>query len=356
MTSLASKVLVSDQSVKAYLLDNGGKVRYTNMVNYFGIPTTEIQQKAGQNVNDVIQRIGVMDTEKEGKYVALPNLDNRSQTPLVSNTRGTLSDCVLTKMRAYSNDVNDTNSPELKERRITSNGRPKCLQYANRNTVMDKVPPRSVPVQRSSRILTTEFPDINSIKAELASKRHCFSDNSSISIDSIPEDVDDYVFEDTAESKSLQKQLLVAAVYGDSKTVTSLIDSHPELVNKRDFITGHTVLHWGAKLGRVDIVRMIVTKGIDVNIKTRGGQTALHLGAIHGHNDVIRMLVDDFGANVDIRNYLGKKPKDVIKNTLAADVQRRLGRSLILTRDLSRSPIVKQLDIIRRHDLRKSKK
>nr|XP_047127796.1 ankyrin repeat domain-containing protein SOWAHB-like isoform X1 [Hydra vulgaris] len=64
------------------------------------------------------------------------------------------------------------------------------------------------------------------------------------------------------------------------------------------------------------------------------GYTPLHLAAVSGHNQVIVQLIELYGANIHQRDHSGKKPKDIVKDTVAADVQRKLGRSLILAADV----------------------
>lgn len=116
----------------------------------------------------------------------------------------------------------------------------------------------------------------------------------------------------------------------DCQSLATLMDQNPHLPAKRDFATGFTALHWGAKLGRKDLVRLIADTGIDINYKTHGGQTALHLAAMHGYDDIIRMLLNDYSADVHARDYAGRKAKDFVKDTVSPDLQRKLGRSLIL--------------------------
>ena len=49
----------------------------------------------------------------------------------------------------------------------------------------------------------------------------------------------------------------------------------------RDPATGYTGLHWAAKHGNTDIVKLLAgTYELDINVKTRGGYTPLHLAGM----------------------------------------------------------------------------
>lgn len=66
---------------------------------------------------------------------------------------------------------------------------------------------------------------------------------------------------------------------------------------------------------------------MDVNIKSKGGYTALHLAVIHGHENVITSLFD-CDADVDARDYSGRKPKHYTKDKTSLWIQKKLGKKL----------------------------
>ncbi|KAL1869024.1 hypothetical protein Plec18167_008027 [Paecilomyces lecythidis] len=51
-----------------------------------------------------------------------------------------------------------------------------------------------------------------------------------------------------------------------------------------------TPLHRAAELGKIDVVRYLISQGADVNIKDAMGQTALDCAAKHGCSDIVDLL------------------------------------------------------------------
>nr|DBA30805.1 TPA: hypothetical protein GDO54_006743 [Pyxicephalus adspersus] len=96
-----------------------------------------------------------------------------------------------------------------------------------------------------------------------------------------------------------------------------------ELADKRDFISGFTALHWAAKSGNTEMMKLLFDlsqKGgasINVNVRSFGGYTPLHIAAIHERKDVIFLLVKDYSANINIRDNSGRKPYHYLKKECA---------------------------------------
>ena len=89
--------------------------------------------------------------------------------------------------------------------------------------------------------------------------------------------------------------LLRAAEEGDANAVARALDAHPELINQRGALGGHTglrtALHFGVRFEPV--VRALLDRGADPNIRDEGDNAfPLHFAA-EGHDmAVIRLLVE----------------------------------------------------------------
>ncbi|XP_020007109.2 ankyrin repeat domain-containing protein SOWAHC [Castor canadensis] len=114
-------------------------------------------------------------------------------------------------------------------------------------------------------------------------------------------------------------------------SLEGLLTCDPGLLAKRDFITGFTCLHWAAKHGRQELLAMLVSFAnkhqlpVNINARTSGGYTALHLAAMHGHVEVVKLLVGAYDADVDIRDYSGKKASQYLSHSIAEEIKNLVG-------------------------------
>lgn len=131
---------------------------------------------------------------------------------------------------------------------------------------------------------------------------------------------------------------MVKAAAGTWPDIYALFREEPGLLNRRDFISGYTVLHWIAKHGDHRVLNTLsygVSKMglvLDVDVKTTCGYTPLHLAAIHGHKKLIRLLVHKFKANVALRDTSGKKAWQYLGKGGPRDLLQLLGAPLRITR------------------------
>lgn len=149
------------------------------------------------------------------------------------------------------------------------------------------------------------------------------------SLESLQADDDDYFGHDHDEIQPEEKEWMFACSSGRMEKLKRLLSKHPYLMDNKDFILGYTALHWAGKLGRTDLVDLAVANNTTIDVKSHGGYTALHVASMSGKDEVITKLID-LGANIHARDNNGKKPKDVVKETVSPLVQNKLGRSLIL--------------------------
>ena len=76
---------------------------------------------------------------------------------------------------------------------------------------------------------------------------------------------------------------------------------------------GSTCLHVAARTGRVEIVRFLLCKDVNVHARARLDYTPLHLAAENSHVEIVRMLLRA-GSKVYHHTSKGKLASDLSKN------------------------------------------
>ncbi|XP_033175057.1 ankyrin repeat domain-containing protein SOWAHB isoform X1 [Bombus vosnesenskii] len=133
---------------------------------------------------------------------------------------------------------------------------------------------------------------------------------------------------DEDDSASVASQLdgksrewLVRAAQGDYQALAKLATEEPRLTRLKDPTSG-TALHWAAKHGDENIVKLIAGTYKDyiksVNETSNGGYTPLHIAMQFGHENIFNLLVQVYGANQEVRDYSGKKARQYLVSQEAA--------------------------------------
>ena len=105
--------------------------------------------------------------------------------------------------------------------------------------------------------------------------------------------------------------LMTAAAGGHAGVVRVLLNAGMD-VDSVDEI-GNTALCRASRLGRVDVVRVLVDEGgADVNRTGRGGGTPLMKACVTGKEDLVRMLLEA-GADVGVRDSGGETALDIAR-------------------------------------------
>ncbi len=73
---------------------------------------------------------------------------------------------------------------------------------------------------------------------------------------------------------------------------------------------GQTAFHWSAKLGDLKMLKILISKGKNLNIKDNKGRTPIYFAALNNNLDCVKFLYEN-GGNVFIEDNNGKKPVDV---------------------------------------------
>ncbi|ELW72156.1 Ankyrin repeat domain-containing protein 57 [Tupaia chinensis] len=125
---------------------------------------------------------------------------------------------------------------------------------------------------------------------------------------------------------------MLSASDGKWDSLEGLLTCEPGLLAKRDFITGLTRPRpWAAKHGRQELLAMLVNFAnkhqlpVNINARSSAGYTALHLAAMHGHVEVVKLLVGAYDADVDIRDYSGKKASQYLSQSTAEEIKSLVG-------------------------------
>jgi len=130
------------------------------------------------------------------------------------------------------------------------------------------------------------------------------------------DDLDSHDSSSISTLDHVSKQWMVTAAKCDYICLVKMLRDDPRLAKAKDFITGYTALHWAAKHGNLDLVKLLAGQyQVDVNVKSHGGYTPLHLSCQFSHQEVFDILVKAYGADPNLRDNAGKKPRQYMQLT-----------------------------------------
>ncbi|KAI9525937.1 hypothetical protein NQZ68_002485 [Dissostichus eleginoides] len=129
----------------------------------------------------------------------------------------------------------------------------------------------------------------------------------------------------------LEHEWMMCSSDGEWGSLSQLLSTDPSLVLKKDFVSGFTCLHWAAKQDKPELIALIINFAkqhhvpISVDIRSNTGYTPLHIAAMHNHMEVVKLLVGAYSADVEIRDYSGKKACQYLTDNVSLDIRDIIG-------------------------------
>ncbi|CAB1446833.1 unnamed protein product [Pleuronectes platessa] len=106
--------------------------------------------------------------------------------------------------------------------------------------------------------------------------------------------------------------------------------------------SGGTALHVAAAKGYVEVLKLLIQTGYDVNIKDYDGWTPLHAAAHWGKEEACRILVENL-CEMDLINKMGQTPFDVADEDVLGyleELQKKQNLLMSEKKDVRKSPLI----------------
>lgn len=126
--------------------------------------------------------------------------------------------------------------------------------------------------------------------------------------------------------RSGRTPLMVAAAFGNLAVAEALLAGGAD-PRARDRLYGDTAFHFAALAGRVEVARLLLARGVNINAGANMGETPLHYAALYNHRKMIAFLVES-GADIDAADAMGLTPLQYASKRgrlQARDLLRELG-------------------------------
>ncbi|XP_077301660.1 ankyrin repeat domain family member sosondowah [Arctopsyche grandis] len=95
--------------------------------------------------------------------------------------------------------------------------------------------------------------------------------------------------------------------------LSKMATENPKLLSLKVSATSFTALHWAAKRGNEDLVKLLAGSAPKL-VNMRSGYTPLHLAMQFRHESIYRLLKEVYSADINVRDYSGRKATDYLVN------------------------------------------
>ena len=85
------------------------------------------------------------------------------------------------------------------------------------------------------------------------------------------------------------------------------LDPKTSRLNTFSFRVGYTPLHTAASVNHIEMVKLLIKHGANINSKDEADNSPLHLATYHGHGKMAKLLIES-GAYIHSRNYNDNLP------------------------------------------------
>lgn len=111
-------------------------------------------------------------------------------------------------------------------------------------------------------------------------------------------------------------------MYGRTATAAYLLGMNAQ-THLTD-INGDTALHWCAYKGHVELMRLLMYSGVDLQKTDNFGSTPLHLACLSGNLYCVRMLCEKSNVDLEPKDKNGKTPLQLAQSHRHADIVKLL--------------------------------